>query len=271
MKPEIALVMVIFCTFTVLEIIFTKFFAKSGQRRKDVVVEVISLVILFGLTQPLVLLASNYLMGVTAPNLENAWVGMAFVPAFGLFLLFDDLTQYLWHRLSHSIPWLYHLHRPHHDAPYMSVRLVYRNNLFYYAFMPSIWLSGVLVYLGLGQVYAVYIVAKLLVISGAHSDVRWDEPLYKIKWLAPVMWVVERLISTPSTHSAHHGKHKADGITNYKGNYGNFLFLWDVILGTAKITRKYPPATGVEGLEEVSSGEQLLWPLIRDKHTTAAE
>jgi hypothetical protein len=83
--------------------------------------------------------------------------------------------------------------------------------------MPGIWCSGVLINLGLGKVYVAYIIVKLSVIFGAHSDVRWDRALYKIPWLSPVMWVVERVISTPATHSAHHGKHKDDGVTNYKG------------------------------------------------------
>jgi sterol desaturase/sphingolipid hydroxylase (fatty acid hydroxylase superfamily) len=44
------------------------------------------------------------------------------------------------------------LHRAHHSAAYMSVRIVYRNNAFYYALMPGLWLSGVLLYLGFGWV-----------------------------------------------------------------------------------------------------------------------
>jgi len=123
----------------------------------------------------------------------------------------------------------------------------------------------VLIFLGGGWVYAGYIIVKMTVITGAHSDVRWDAPLYKIKWLSPIMWCIERLISTPATHSAHHGKHADDGVTHYKGNYGNLLFLWDVLFGTAKITRRYPEKMGVENLPETSAGEQLLWPLVRAK------
>ena len=129
--------------------------------------------------------------------------------------------------------------------------------------MPSLWFSGILIYLGLGWTYVGYVIVKQLVIIAAHSDVRWDEPLYRIKWLSPLMWLIERTISTPATHSAHHGKHKADGITNYKGNFGNLLFFWDVLFGTAKITRRYPPHIGVEGLEPMTAPQQLLWPLFR--------
>ena len=176
------------------------------------------------------------------------------------------MMQYWWHRLSHTVPWLYNLHRPHHNAEYMSVRIVYRNNVFYYLLMPSLWLSGVLVYLGLGWVYAGYVVVKMAVIIAAHSDRRWDAPLYQLAhrapWLSPVMWLVERTVSTPATHAAHHGKHADDGVTHYKGNFGNLLFFWDVLFGTAKITRRYPEKIGVENLPATTAAAQLLWPLV---------
>lgn len=94
---------------------------------------------------------------------------------------------------------------------------------------------------------------------------RWDEPLYKIKWLSPVKWLVQRTISTPATYSAHYGKHKSDGVTNYKGNFGNLLFFWDVLFGTAKITRRYPDEIGVENLPPISAAEPLAWPLFRSE------
>jgi len=265
MKPEIAIILAIFLTFILAEIIFTKFFAKKDQVKSDGIVEIISTLALVLFTQPKILLASYALGLAVFPQYQNALSGMNVFAAFALFLIFDDMTQYWWHRASHAVPWLYKLHRPHHNAAYMSIRLVYRNNLFYYALMPSLWLSGALIYMGLGYVYAVFIVMKLTIIYGAHSDIAWDKPLYKIKWLSPIMWVVERTISTPATHQAHHGRHKSDGVTHYKGNYGNMLFLWDIIFGTAKITRQYPSEFGVEDLPDTSLGEQLIWPIIR-KH-----
>jgi sterol desaturase/sphingolipid hydroxylase (fatty acid hydroxylase superfamily) len=120
----------------------------------------------------------------------------------------------------------------------------------------------VLVHLGFGPVYAIYLVVKMTVIFGAHSAIRWDAPLYKIKWLSPVMWLVERTISTPATHFAHHGMHRDDGVTYYKGNYGNLLFFWDVLFGTAHITRRYPDRYGIENLEERSARAELAWPLF---------
>lgn len=265
MKPGLLAIVGVFVLFIVLEIIFTRFFSKKGQRKDDGIFEIISSVTLIFFTQPVVIFLGGLTASFIAPDAAGMLASWSFLSVFLLFILFDDLTQYWWHRLSHSVPWLYNLHRPHHNAEYLSIRVVYRNNFFYYLMMPGLWFSGALVYLGGQWVYVVYLILKMTVIYAAHSDVRWDKPLYKIKWLSPVMWVVERTISTPATHSAHHGKHAADGITNYKGNYGNLLFFWDVLFGTAKITRQYPSEMGVENLPETSLGEQFLWPLIKVK------
>ncbi len=269
MKTEMLVILGIFAMFALLEIVFTNFFRKQNQTRADVIVEIASTLSLILITQPLALLGGATLAALIAPGAAGALSGIPLIAGIALFLIFDDMMQYWWHRASHSLPWLYNLHRPHHNGEYLSIRVVYRNNLFYYLLMPGLWFSGALIYFGLGWIYAGYIIVKMAVIYGAHSDVRWDEPLYKIKWLSPALWVVERVISTPATHSAHHGKHQADGVTNYKGNYGNLLFFWDVLFGTAKITRRYPEEFGVENLPDTTAAEQLLWPLVRTKEEKA--
>ena len=262
MKPELIVILSIFVGFILLEIVFTGFFSKAKQKRSDAIVEAISTGMLTLITQPLVAAGGFTLAAIALPGMAGMLESWPFLAVFALFLLFDDLTQYWWHRWSHTYAWLYKLHRPHHNAEYLSIRVVYRNNIFYYALMPGLWFSGALIYLGGGWAYAFYMVLKMTVIFGAHSDVRWDAPLYKIKWLSPIMWVVERTISTPATHSAHHGNHAAAGATNSHGNYGNLLFFWDVPFGTAKITRRYPTEFGVENLPETSIAEQLVWPLV---------
>ena len=265
MKPEIIAVTVIFFAFCFAEFLRTDLFHKARQRRKDGIVEFLSTTILLIVTQPLVLLAGGLLAATLLPDQQGSLATWPILAQIGLLLVFDDMTQYWWHRLTHNVKWLYELHRPHHDAEYMSIRIVYRNNVFYYFLMPGLWFSGALIYLGLAKVYAFYLVVKILVICGAHSDVRWDKALYKSRLLSPLMWVLERVISTPATHSAHHGRHMDDGVTHYKGNYGNLLFFWDVLFGTAYITRQYPDKYGVENLEPVSAARQLFWPLVRDK------
>ena len=78
----------------------------------------------------------------------------------------------------------------------------------------------------------------------AHSETKWDRFLYRYKILSPLAWIIERTISTPSTHFAHHGLTAEDGVSHPNGNFGNLLFIWDVIFGTSKITRRYPSKFG---------------------------
>jgi sterol desaturase/sphingolipid hydroxylase (fatty acid hydroxylase superfamily) len=264
MRPETLFLLGVWAIYVVFEIYQKKFFMKPGEKPSDAPVEIITAVILLFFMQPFVVASGYSITGQLFPEAQDIIADWHFLAIFGLLLVFDDLTQYWWHRTVHNVPFLYHLHRPHHEAEYLSVRIVYRNNPLYYLFMPSLWLSGSLLYLGSGWVYVVYICMKMTVIYGAHSDIRWDKNLYKIKWLSPLMWIVERTISTPATHFAHHGKYKTDPNTNYKGNYGNFLFFWDVLFGTAVITRDYPKEYGVENLNEASFGYQVFWPLIQE-------
>jgi hypothetical protein len=57
---------------------------------------------------------------------------------------------------------------------------------------------------------------------------------------------------------------------SYAGNYGNLLFIWDVIFGTARITRRYPPAFGLD--DDLRHGPepwltQFVYPLRRSHRT----
>lgn len=256
----------IFLAFILLELACSSFRQSSGGKR-DVLIEVVGSGILVAVTFPLVMWLSGKILSQAVPDMKDALAGIPCIAGFVLFLLLDDMTQYWWHRLTHRVPALYALHRAHHSAPYMSVRIVYRNNSFYYLLMPGIWLSGVLIYLGLAPIYYVYLILKMTVIFAAHSSIAWDDKLYRIPALRPLVWVLERTFSTPATHSAHHGLTAEDGVTHYKGNFGNLLFLWDVLFGTAKITRRRPPAYGIEHLPPISWKEELFWPIVRSRRS----
>lgn len=260
----------VFAGFALLEVRQGRFMPPEAQRednRLDIAVT-----LLFPLISVSVLGAATLLCQWWIPGLGGAWAHWPWWAMVGTLLVADDLTQYLWHRLSHtSLMWP--LHRAHHSASYMSVRVVYRNNAFYYAMMPGLWLSGALIYLGFGWIYFAYAIVKLTVIIGAHSAVRWDERLYSIPALHPLMWVLERTISTPATHYAHHALSQDDGVGHYTGNYGNLLFVWDMLFGTAVITRRYPPAFGLA--DDRKHGHerwwvQLLFPIFRSRRPISA-
>lgn len=229
-------------SFAIAEIVQGRFFsrqASSEDNKLDIAVT-----LSFPFISSAVLTTSTALCAWLMPAQRGALADWAWWQMLLVLLVADDLTQYLWHRLSHT-SFMWPLHRAHHSAAYMSVRIVYRNNAFYYALMPGLWLSGALVFLGFGWVYVGYTIVKLTVIIGAHSALCWDRFLYRHRVLHPLAWLLERTISTPATHFAHHALDQDDGIGHYTGNYGNLLFIWDVLFGTAKITRRYPPAYGL--------------------------
>jgi len=259
-------VLALFAGFALIELYRRRFFSPTAGR-EDNRLDIAAAILLPLLIVPLILLATDTLGTRFYPEHRGA---LAHWPVWAMvltLLVADDLTQYLWHRLSHT-SWMWPFHRAHHAAAYMGVRVVYRNNFFYYLFMPGIWASGVLVYLGFGWAYVGYSIVKMAVIIGAHSEARWDEKLYRIQALRPLMWLLERTISTPATHFAHHALTNKDGIGHYTGNYGNLLFFWDVLFGTAKITRRYPAEFGLpddrrHGAERWQV--QVFYPLFRSR------
>lgn len=245
---------------------FNGLYQNSKRTKDDYLMELASLVLLPALVQPGIMLLVGLGLDSLLPTYKDALTSVNIWWMIVAFLLFDDLTQYWWHRLAHVNPWFWKLHRPHHTAPQMGVLVTYRNAVLYYAMMPGIWFSSVLIWLGMGWVYVWYVAVKLVVIIGAHSDYRWDRFLYRYRLLHPFAWVVERTISTPATHFAHHGLDENDSVSNPNGNFGNLLFLWDVIFGTAKITRKYPADFGTWNPVKDRWYVELFYPFIRSRH-----
>ena len=104
-------ILAIFFGFALLELLRTNLFGKPEQTRDDGIVEVVSTVMLLAVTQPAVLFTSAWLAGQVAPEYAGALSGINVFAAIALFLVFDDMAQYWWHRASHSTSWLYNLHR----------------------------------------------------------------------------------------------------------------------------------------------------------------
>ena len=259
----IALLLALFIS---IEALNGRFF-KPAATIDDRIVEIFSTLIVPLVVVPSIFLVTNGAMGHLFPHAKDTLSEHSVWVLLLILIVGDDMVQYWWHRMFHSIPVLFNLHRAHHEPRYISVRVVYRNGFLYYSLLLPLYISAVLIYLGLGQVYVYYGLTKVLVILGAHCAVPWDKFLYendRLSWLA---WIVERTISTPSTHHAHHGMNVSDGVTNFNGNYGNLLFLWDVIFGTAKITRNYPNAYGVPDDRRPTFLRQIFFPFLRSWKT----
>jgi len=258
--------LLLFALFGAIELWRGRFFDPAATREDKwldlVVFNVFPIAIIPGIFTITFWIGTHYF-----PSYQNLWAHWAWWQMALTLLVADDMTQYWWHRLSHT-SWMWPFHRAHHAGAYMGVRVVYRNNFFYYAAMPGLWLSAILVYLGFGWTYVAYSIIKITILVGAHSEARWDEVLFRRRWLHPLTWILERTISTPCTHFAHHALSQDDGIGHYRGNYGNLLFFWDVLFGTALITRQYPPAFGLADDRRHGSERwyiQFFYPLIRSK------
>lgn len=256
-----------------MEIVSRLYYRKVNASGDDTKLELLMFICLLAITQPLAILVTSKLGNTFFPDAKGVIADWPWWAMVGMLLVLDDLSQYWWHRLSHTT-FLWPLHRAHHSAQYMSIRVTFRNNFFYYLMMPGLWFAGALLYVGVGGiVYALYVVAKLAVILGAHCAWRWDQALYKIPALRPLMWVLERTISTPATHWAHHAITNADGVGHYKGNFGNLLFIWDLIFGSAHITRQYPEEVGLADDQRFGPERwyhQMFYPLFQSKREHSA-
>jgi sterol desaturase/sphingolipid hydroxylase (fatty acid hydroxylase superfamily) len=242
--------------------------AYRGSRRSlnDYLTELFSFSQLSALIQPGILLVAAMICHHLIPSYRYRYTGIALGWQFLFFILADDLPQYWWHRLAHRSPFVWRLHLAHHASPAMGFSTAFRNGALYYMLMPNIWIASIAVYMGFGQGYVLFFVVKLFIVVAAHSEVRWDNYLYSRRWLHPLAWVAEHTISTPATHFAHHGISDSDGMSNNNGNFGNMLFLWDILFGTAKLTRRYPENYGIENDPKDPWYVMLYYPIARSKH-----
>ena len=121
---------------------FGGLYFNDKRTKNDLTIELVSLTVLPTLIQPAILIFVLFIMDMWFPLYEDYFINSFFLWHVLAFLILDDLTQYLWHRLSHENSFMWKLHRPHHVVEEMGVLVTYRNAVLYYAFMPGIWFSA---------------------------------------------------------------------------------------------------------------------------------
>jgi sterol desaturase/sphingolipid hydroxylase (fatty acid hydroxylase superfamily) len=238
---------------------------KKHWNRNEMILDIVCYTAPKIVVKPLVAYVVLKFLPYTLPGLNEAFSWIPFWWGFLIIAVFDDLTQYWYHRLHHEVPFLWRFHRTHHSAPYMGMAMASRQNIIYTIFFSQTYLTAALVYLGLGYPALFVKGIKSLITTAAHSSIPWDKPFYKVAWLNPVAWILERVISTPATHHAHHAASNDDGVGHYKGNFGNMFFIWDIIFATGIITRKYPTAYGLKYYQGEEWYAQFLWPILKSK------
>ena len=137
------LVLMLIIGLAVTEVITRRYKDTVHATANDTKLELFMFLSLLVITQPLAILVTGKLGAWLAPQYQGVLADWPWWAMVGMLLVVDDMTQYWWHRASHSAL-LWPLHRAHHSAQYMSIRVTFRNNFFYYLMMPGLWFAGAL-------------------------------------------------------------------------------------------------------------------------------
>lgn len=193
---------------------------------------------------------------------RGALAGTPFWLAFPAVLLVGEFCFYWVHRWAHNPrnPVLWKIHRTHHSGAHMNVSLLYRLNLSWFLIIPAGWVSGLALYLGLGEGVLAYVLALQIWNLVTHSNFRWDDPIRKHPFTGPAFRALEHVFVSPGIHHTHHGYGGRNG-ANYR-NFCTVLSLYDWIFGTLRIPDGRPARYGLPG-PNAHWLEELLYPLVR--------
>lgn len=177
-------------------------------------------------------------VGVPALDLLIQGLIIFFVACF-----IGDFSYYWWHRLQHTVPFLWELHKLHHSDENLNATTIYRSHFLEPAG------QGLIRGLTIGLIFDTTAAPQtvLAIIAGGLLTVVWDYfihanvKLHSLHRLMP-------FFSTPQYHWIHHSKEPE----HQDKNFAIWLPLFDVAFGSYYHPHKEEyPATGL------SSGEQF--------------
>ena len=237
---------------------------KTQRTSSDWIQEAGSFFVLSTLIHPFIVWTMLQVGTYLFPAYTQWMVGWHLGLALAFYLLIDDVLQYWYHRSAHEYPFLWKLHRAHHQAEEMGYFVSYRNAALYYLLMPNIWWIGLITFLGGAKAIVLGLILKQLVIIGSHSTVKWDKPLYKNRLLRPIVLVLSRIIITPAFHHKHHGTSQLEG-GEPNNNFGNMFSIWDQLFGTAVFHSGFPSKYGLPRPTQDTWRAAYLYPLVKSK------
>lgn len=204
-----------------------------------------------------------WLFGMAFSQHQGTLAATPFWIAFPAVLLLSEFCFYWVHRWAHESasarrPWLWKIHRTHHSGKHMNVSLLYRLNLSWFFIIPSGWVTGLVLYLGLGEAALATILTVQVWNLVTHSNFRWDDVVRRHKVFGPVFRAAEHVFVSPGIHHTHHGYGK-DG-KSFR-NYCTVLSLYDWIFGTLHIPEGRPSRYGLPG-DSAHWLEELFYPLV---------
>lgn len=158
-----------------------------------------------------------------------------------------DYTLYLWHILTHRLPFLWRFHQAHHVDLDMDATTALRFHFGEIALSVP-WRALQIVVLGVSpSALTLWQTATLLEVMFHHSNV--ELPLEVERWLC-------RLIVTPRMHGIHHSLVVAE----MDSNWSSGLTLWDWLHGTLRLN--VPQQEIVIGVPAYRDAEEVTLPKV---------
>jgi sterol desaturase/sphingolipid hydroxylase (fatty acid hydroxylase superfamily) len=201
--------------------------------------------IALGSALPVSTLAAAALARATGTGLGHV-VALPWGALFVLTLLARSFVTYWVHRLSHSVPLLWRLHRVHHGDRAVDVSTTLRNHPIELALTIPAAAGTVLL---LGPPISVVLAVDTLLFALAlwqHADIR-----------TPAEPLLGSLLVTPGLHRAHHSPRRTD----HDRNFGDVMILWDHLFGTYAVPVDRDSAVGLE--EAMPGPERLVGRVAR--------
>lgn len=194
-------------------------------------------------------------------NSADILSNVPFLVAFLVLFFTNEFMHYWVHRKAHEWRWLWKIHRTHHSAEDLNIGVLYRYNIFWVILLPHTWTGAFAVHFGLGGPFMLAVLITYFINASTHTSYRWDLYLRnKFPSFIPGWKVIEKYITLPDTHHAHH----AFGDSAHpNGNYAISVFFFDVLYGTAKIPNARQEYFGLPISSRLPWKEEIFWPILR--------
>src|SRR5690606_35738089 len=124
------------------------------------------------------------------------------LPGYIGLLLLGEFCFYWVHRWAHEAKggrWepLWKLHRTHHSGKFMNTTLLVRVNLFWYFVVPTGWVFGAAIYLGMIGPAVLALATILLWNVITYSHFRWDDAIRRHRVAGPAFRALEHVFVSP--------------------------------------------------------------------------
>ena len=151
-----------------------------------------------------------------------------------------DLSSYWFHRLAHTSPLLWRLHRVHHSDTTMNTSTFFRGHpLEVLVFGTSSIVACIILGLDL-QILGVYLIVQLPFLVAQHANIKLPD------WTDKVFGTV---FITPNFHKVHHDQNQY----YTDSNFADIFVFWDKLFGTYK----YSPVNSRRyGLKEFDNSKR---------------